>query len=293
MFDDLKAHFIESVVSSYLAYRSERDSQSYGRSKHLRAAITASTALYHFREHIPAPNKKSRDQTAKDCPDYHIVGDVANAAKHRVLTRGKPRLTSAEDIFERTVITLYEDDAGEYSDCQTVVMVRIAGGVERDLLEVMTNVLNYWGMFLESLGVLQEYRSFKMDPGPGEGFVPREKARGMDLELTSGVRFKQEMKLLTYNPKIGRAEPMDLTGAKARIRFYKPSYTVDVQLVRPNSGEAITFSLDLDDDESLAWHSLKTDAEREAFANQLMQERRDEILKFVARKVPENPFAGE
>ncbi len=116
MFDDLAAYFHENVVSSYVAYLEVRNNESFGISKNLRAVIIAATALFHLREHVPAPHKKSRSAVAKACPDYNILGDVVNVSKHRALDRGQPQFKTAEDVYEITVITQYEDENGPYSD---------------------------------------------------------------------------------------------------------------------------------------------------------------------------------
>lgn len=287
MYDDLKAHFVENVATDYSNYVETRKSPVYGRSVHLRSAIAAATSLYHFREHLPPAHKKSRVAVAKVCPDYDILGDVVNAAKHRKLTKGRPRLTSAQDIFEQTVITQYEDSDGEYRDCQTTVVARTRDGTERDLLPILTNVVNYWGRLLETLGVLDSFSPYDTGALPGEGYVSREIAKGMDLELTSGIRFRQQMKLLKYDPRIGRAEPIDLTGSTARIKLYRPSYTVDIHLTNSKSGEKIDLSLKLDDEESLTWCSLKTDAERDEFADMLIRSHQDEIRKILKERAKE------
>ena len=108
MFDDLAAFFYENVVAAFTDYSKIRQNDPYGRSRDIRAAIDTATSLYHLREHIPAQYRKSRSEVAKLCPDYDLLGDVANAAKHDDLTRGKPQIKSADDIYELTVITRYE-----------------------------------------------------------------------------------------------------------------------------------------------------------------------------------------
>src|SRR6516165_8581907 len=157
MFDDLAAFFYENVVAAFTDYSKTRQSDPYGRSRDIRAAIDAATSLYHLREHIPSQYRKSRSEVAKLCPDYDLLGDVANAAKHDDLTRGTPQINSADDIYEMNVITLYEDCDGEYSDAQKLVMVKLNNGTERDLFEVLTNVINFWGHELESFGVTKGF----------------------------------------------------------------------------------------------------------------------------------------
>ena len=285
MFDDLAAYFHENVITSYAAYVDVRENQSYGRSKDLRAAIVAATALYHLREHIPKAHKKSRSAIAKECPDYNVLGDVVNAAKHRDLNRGRPQLNSAEDVYEMTVVTQFEDEGDSYSDARKVVMVKLKDGSERDLLDALTNVMNYWGKEFTRIGVVKDFKPFPMCPHPGEQFIPRDEAKNLDTEIIRGVRFKQVLKLLKFDPTLGKSEPIDLSGSELRYRIYKPSYSVDVQLKHPISGKEYAFTLKLGDDQSLEWHSLKTDDERQSFMSRLAQERRDELQSMLLKEL--------
>lgn len=288
MFDDLAAYFHENVVASYVEYRKVRKNESYGLSKDTRAAIVAATSLYHLREHIPSPQQKTRKTIAKECPDYDVLGDIVNAAKHRELDRGKPRLRSAEDIYELTVITQYEDSEGTYSDAQKLVMVRLIDGTEKDILECLTNVMNYWGNEFVRLGVQESYKPFDVPPGPGEVHVSREDARGLDTEIIRGVRFTQTMKLLKFDSATGKSEPIDLTGCELRYRIYKPSYVFGLHLSYPTTGKECSLELKLDEDQSSEWHSLRTDAEREGFVRRLAQEKQEEIGNLLAKKLAED-----
>lgn len=288
MFDDFAAYFYENIVASYVAYRDVRENETHGRSQDTRAALVAATALYHLREHIPTTKQKTRKEIASECPDYDVLGDVVNAAKHRELDRGAPKLRSAEDIYELTVITQYEDSEGTYSDAQKVVMVKLLDGTEKDILECLTNVMNYWGNEFVRLGFSESYKPFDIPPGPGEVYVSRDAARGLGTEIIRGVRFKQTIKLQKFNSATGKLGPFDLTGYRPRYRIYKPSYVVDIYLSHPTTGKKYLFELKLDEDQSLEWHSLKTDGAREEFAARLAQERQEEILDLLAAKIADD-----
>ena len=288
MFDDLAAYFHENVVASYLVYREVRENESYGLSKDTRTAVNAATSLYHLREHISSPQRKTREAIAKECPDYDVLGDIVNAAKHRDLDRGKLRLRSAEDIYELTVITQYEDSEGTYSNAQKVVMVKLLDGTERDILECLTNVMNYWGNEFVRLGLKGSYKPFDIPLGPGEEHVSREAAKGLDTEIIQGVRFTQTMKLLKFDSTTGKSEPIDLTGSELRYRIFKPSYVINFEHSHPTTGKKCSFELKLDEDQSFEWHSLKTDAEREAFAQRLAHEKQDQIINLLAKTLGED-----
>ncbi len=148
MFDDLPSLFHHNVVSAYDRYASVRDGDISGGDRHTRAALEAATALFHFREHIPVQHKKNRKQVVVECPDYRLVADVTNAAKHRTVDRdtseGPPLVRSAEDIEETTIIVRYQDDQGDYTDARTLVFINCSDGVRRNLDTALTNVMNYW-----------------------------------------------------------------------------------------------------------------------------------------------------
>lgn len=281
MFDDLAAYFHENVVSSYVAYLEVRNNESFGISKDLRYAIIAATALFHVREHVPEPHKKSRSSIAKACPDYNILGDVANVSKHRKLDRGQSQLKIAEDVYEFNLITQYEDENGPYSDARKLVMVRLNDGSQHDLMDALTNIINYWGNEFTQTGILKSFKPFPLPPHPGKQFVCRDEAKALNIEIMRGVRFKQVLKLLKFDQALGRAEPIDLAGSELRSRIYTPSYSIDVQLKHPVSGRECPFTLELNEDESMEWHSLKTNEQRQSFMSELMEERREELQQLL------------
>jgi hypothetical protein len=99
----------ETVVLSYVAYKTTRNEGQSGTRKDWKSAMAASAAAYHFREHLPERHKKSRKQIVDLCADYALLGDVVDASKHKVLTRKKPppQIASMENIRELMVSTRY------------------------------------------------------------------------------------------------------------------------------------------------------------------------------------------
>lgn len=277
MFDDIAAYFHENVVESYITYRNIRKIKEYGLSKDLRSAVIAATALYHLREHLPEGQRKSRKVIANECPDYDVLGDVVNAAKHREIDRGNPKVRSAKDLYEQIVLTEFKDVNGRYTNSDKLVKVRFTDGTERDLYECLTNVINYWGDEFVRMGILDSYRPFEQDPAPGSRFIPRDEAKNLDLELIRGVRFNQNLLFQKFNSESGRSEPIDLSGSKLNFKIYQPAYSVDIQLTHPVTGREYNLSLKLNEDASIKWHTLKTDAERKEFMRQLAEQRDDEI----------------
>jgi len=73
MFDDLNAYFYENVVASFEEYISTKKSNKSGRSRDLRIAVNAASALFHLREHLPDSNQLSEKEIELLCPDYKII----------------------------------------------------------------------------------------------------------------------------------------------------------------------------------------------------------------------------
>ena len=269
MFDDLATLFHENVVVTYQDYLKVRSTPSSGRNLDIKAALGVATALYHFREHLPPQLLLSWQTVVAACPDYALLGDVVNLSKHRTLTRGAPQILSVEDIEEQVVLTEYEDDRGPYRHKEKTVTLKLKDGSERELLDVMTNVLNYWLGELHRMGVLQQvsayYTSAKAQP------VPRGEADDgpLTLEAVQGLRFRQTFRLQRFNPQTGTTEPIDLTGHEARFRIYAPRHELDLELTHKESGEKLTASISLTGQESVSLARLETAEDQQRFLQSL------------------------
>lgn len=283
MFDDLKAYFLENVVDSFVVYQSIKDDGKYGISHDLRAAVVAATALYHFREHVPHSIRKSRNMIATECPSYDLLGDIVNVSKHKILTKGRPKLMKAEDLYEQIVITSYEDDDGEYTNTEKLVEVKFVDGSKKDILEILTDVINYWGVELANQRILNSFKKFDYPAPPGSKYVPRDKASSLDIEVIQGVRFKQIMKLLKYDKTTGKAKPINLTGYKFNFKIYKPTYSVDIVLIHDKTGKTFKHTFDLSEKQASELHGLENDSQREDFMKRLALERQEEVSNLVQK----------
>ena len=210
MFDDLAAYYYDNVVTEYVDYRDTSKDGVAGRSRDLRRALVAATALFHLREHLAAPGRPSRYDVEQACPDYGLLGDVVNAAKHTEITQktphGAPLVNRAASLAERQVLIEYSDAAGPYRHVLKTVVVKLTDGSERNLLEVMTSVINHWEVRLHALGVLTSARSFAYeDP---HRFRKRSECNGgrLDLDVVQGQRLFLSVQLLRFNPTTGKTE---------------------------------------------------------------------------------------
>jgi hypothetical protein len=291
VFDDLAGLFYENVEPAYRVYAESRDDTKAGRNRLLRAAVEAATALFHFREHLPAHLARTRSQAVLECPGYRLVADVTNATKHKALTRntseGAPLVSSANAIHELIVITRYVDEAGEYSDARVQVVVDCDDGVTRNLDSAIVSVLNYWGGILSVSGTAS-YEPRNPAEKPGSRFVARADARPLDFEIIQGLRFASHMQLRKFDAVEGRSTPVDLTGADISFNIYRPSYVFQITATPSAGGPSFSCSLELTQEQSLTYHGLQTDDERTEFLKSIANERQAEIRSKLQRTTGED-----
>jgi hypothetical protein len=257
MFDDLHAYFQENVRVAYRELKTHLAEPRVGKSIDLRSAVGACEALFHLREHLPDAYLLSRAKAEEKCPDLALVGDIANVSKHRAATKltphGAPLITSATQLKEVMSITQYEDAEGEYRCISKQVVAELADGTLADVMRALTNVLNFWESYLAEVGVLKAVTAHAYDDGLG--FQPRPpNATQPTLEISRGVRFRQTLRLMKFNPNTGRAEPMPLPeGARVRMRIRdRPRYRIDITLRHEQSGREFTRTVTLTAGESEA-----------------------------------------
>mgnify|MGYP005849953551 CR=1 FL=1 len=272
MFDDLAAYYHENVVASYAAYRDLSIDGLAGRSRDLREALTAANALFHFREHLPPPDL-TRSQIEELCPDYALLGDVVNASKHRYLTgntpHGAPLVNDAESLSERILFIEYEDDDGIYRYTAKTVVINIIDRTERYLIEVLTNVINFWEQHLASLGILSKACIFSFEPPVRARTRAECEKNRLDFELVRGHRFRQSMQMLRFDNDTGQAEPIDLTGSEIQFRIYKPKFDIDIALTHDATGKIFKKTITLSESDSIELSKLTSDSEKQAYINTL------------------------
>lgn len=271
MFDDIAALFQDNVVDSFTDYLESRRIGKAGRSRDLRSAISAATALYHFREHLPSTYSKTWADIVRQCPDYSLLGDVVNASKHREITRGNPQIDSAEQIEERLIITEYQDEQGMYRHIDKQVILKLTSGIERDLLDVLINVMNFWQVELAALGLIPTRASYAMPLDP----QPRSRAECnhglLDLDAVAGVRFKQSFCLQKYNSDTGQVEPVNLTGSTFEFRVYKRRYNVDISWKDDRTGQVLNRTISLSEEERQQFMRQQLDHDKQQYLTSLPQ----------------------
>jgi hypothetical protein len=241
--DNLETYFHHRIKAAYDRYQQERNSGKTGTRKDLMAATEAAKALYHLREHIPPPYAKSWQDVAHACPDYALVRDVTDADKHHHLRDQTRAVSNASQIEERIVITEYRDDDGPYRNAEKRILIKVTNGGERDLLDVLTNVINYWMDELRALGHLSKLPHYEVPTRPEP--LPRVNCNNgrIDFEISQSLSYSQSYQLLMYNYEAAKIELVDLTGAELRFSVYKPQYTLDIVATKDASGATLSRSV--------------------------------------------------
>jgi hypothetical protein len=238
---ELAAYFYEHVFLAYDQYRKVKNDHTTGNNKDRRDAIDAAVALYHLREHIPQSFRKSRHQMAILCPDYDLLGDIANAAKHSVVTKGTPQVTKLDAIREILVSTRFSDQDGEYANEEKIVEVGLFDGSKRDVYEILTNVVNMWFDELHRIGAIDQRQPIQLKR---EGVVSRENASSVSLQMTAGIRWKQSYRLQKYNYESNKIEPVDLSNAEEIVFTIRKPPTYELEL-HDASGVKITRKIEI------------------------------------------------
>lgn len=225
MFDDFEAYFHENVWDGYRNYSKVKKSLKAGKSNDLNTALIAASAIFHLREHLPREKSQSYASIVQRCPDYELLGNVVNASKHHILTQRKNALINgAKDLSEAFISTTYKDELGEYQHVEKSVFIKLKDGTERDLFEVITNVMNMWLSFLHGLGLIKFIKQIDIH----DQELPRRTKHSGKLNLTviQGLRMKHEFRLQRYNYETCKIEPVDLTNSKPVFTIYEHTYSV-------------------------------------------------------------------
>ena len=294
MFDDLHAYFHENVRATYREFKERLAEPNVGKSMDLRLAVRMCEALFHLREHLPIAHPLSRADAEARCPDLALLGDIANVSKHAAVTRhtphGAPLVTSAKQLEEVMNITQYEDAEGEYRCFSKQVVANLADGTIADVMRALTNGLNFWESYLAGIGVLKAATVHAYDDGLG--FRPRPPNEvGPTMEILRGVRFRQVMHWMKYNPETRRAELMSPPeGIQVRIRE-RPRYQVDLTLRHDQSGREVTRTVVLTADETEALDAA-SEEEHEGLLNSFESIRRGfgELVADVSRESSDGEF---
>lgn len=268
MYDDLVAHYHENVIQPYLAFRSALRSKKLAHSQDLRLAITCASALFHFREHLPKEIGLTRSAAEKNCDDYAVLGDIVNAVKHKSLTgntpHGAPLVRDAKDVYESINVLMYEDSRGTYTYSYKTVSARLVSGLCIEVIEPITNTVNFWGNYLQSNNVLNQAAFFDfVSKIKSRTRAQCKKEKQLEYGVIRGHRLQIIHHFLKYDKKNNKASPMDMTGWGVEGKIYKPNFLVDVHLDHKESGKTIELTVELTEEESQLLAKCKTNSKKQ------------------------------
>lgn len=116
------------------------------------------------------------------CPDWGLIRDISNAEKHFILDNPPGKyikdITDVQEAMVHDIFLMPNDQ--HYIRYHIRVMVLLKDYKIRDLLDVATNVLNFWGNFLLSKGAIKNYENFRYK---GDDFLTEEQAEAMSDTL--------------------------------------------------------------------------------------------------------------
>lgn len=234
MYDNTRTYFIENVLIPFQEYLKLKQKNKLGLSIHLRSAINTASNLYHLREHLPNNIDLSRKKLSIICPDYDLLGDVVNASKHKIINNNNPQISNSKNIYEVMIFTEYEDKEGKYFNLENCVYIKLDSGKERNLHEVIINVMNMW---LNKLVELQLIDPVKRYEYKSNRIPKRKKDYSTTILAMQKLRFAPILKLQKYNYESKTIEPQNLTGTKIEWNVYEPQIILELKITEKSGIE--------------------------------------------------------
>lgn len=182
-------------------------------------------------------------------------------------------IRNANDIYELAVITEFEDEFGIYRDTKNLVVVNLGNGNEHDVFALASEVLNFWGRELVTLGVLNSYEEFPLPVAPGTVIIPRRETKEGDFTSTIGVGAQMRFRSQVFNKEKGVPEIRDLSKYKLTFRAFdlKP-VKLNVWMQNKKTGAIEKCQATLPMDLSKEYMALPNDELRNDFALRCLQQ---------------------
>lgn len=196
--DDFFEYFYTQVLLPYQEFRQSILSRELGNKSDKRLALTAAIQLHHLREQLPQEVSFPFDEISEFVPELELLAAVANAAKHRTLvnSRWKRLIHGLDSVNQYMVICIFEDEHGTYYHAVKAVLVSMVDGSRKDLLYVLTTVMNMWLQILPQLGLIEERTAYSF---PRLEHVRREDASLLSLQVVKGIQATIPVMLQRYD----------------------------------------------------------------------------------------------
>ena len=245
MLTDPRKFFVENVIPSYQDFIAHRKSNDWGENQLLRKGLIASTAIFHFREHIPEDIRPSKTSLRSQYPEYGLIGDISNVSKHHSITRDSPQISNASQIKEELRLIAFSDELGEYFFPQLEVYVELDNGTELKLVDILYDGMKMCCSVLSDLGIFDP----AIPESPNiEKIISREEAskRKAEMQIRSGEEYKFIFRFEKYNYDKNIFEPKDMTGNNFQFTIYDLPKHIPINLIFQNPLGADIISIDMD-----------------------------------------------
>jgi hypothetical protein len=272
MFDDIHAYLVENVIPTFKEFNDALFEETIGMSKNLKLAINSASVLFHLREHMPEQYKKPRNQIESICPEYGLIGDIANASKHKTLTLHNPQIVNSCDIYELFITTDYEDELGKYYGNNVIIEAKLVNGSTVDVGDLLCTVLNFWCKEFCNLGIIKQTPIFKYKTVNHPLTRKEVESKKIVCQQYNSVRFSQCRKVQKFDYSINKVVPIDLTGMNIEMDIYTPPKKVmNIDFINKKTGLKISRELEINEKAFTEYSKLISTEEQEKFKMQLAQ----------------------
>ncbi|SFD72323.1 hypothetical protein [Spirosoma endophyticum] len=222
MFESILSQFLLDVIPAYKEYISINNNAILDNGADIRKGLEASVSLYHFGEHYAQCLNQDFKKVVKPrlvnlCTDYSLLGNVADVRKHRFLDRQNPKFLSANSMIEKYIITKYNDESGEYQDTEKSIEITLIDGVKRQLMDVLTNVMNMWYAELYNENIIKKIEYHSNYVYGVRQKKNRNAVKDVELHQTSGLGLNMQMVFQVYDNNTSKIVP--LTTGERMLRF--------------------------------------------------------------------------
>ncbi|NID08929.1 hypothetical protein [Fibrivirga algicola] len=199
---DITTRFKLKINTLYNEYLALRSSSILELRKDLFKSEEFAIACYHFGESL-AMYFYNRDSSSTDskayvdnfikeikvnCFEFALLEDIANVSKHDTLSQ-KKSYRAASSITQMNEVIYYitfKDELGEYSHIEKGVSVILNDGSTKDVLDIMTSVMNMWYKLLYKHNLIRNIRVYEHSES---AIIPRNLSNNLtkDIEIVFSI----------------------------------------------------------------------------------------------------------
>lgn len=213
--------YINTLLPAYERMAAILLDGALGSRRDINALGEAAVACLHLADYLvrdPTVNQrilgapKSKEyiaDLAKRYEAFAICMDVANAYKHRGVSRQDRTIIGLDSIREHWAIVRFSDGEGHYWVARKVVQIQLVNGRITLGHDLIRETLKVWGKELARLGVVASAPEVADIP---RRFVGRSEAPAkpsLRLDGVVGEHFESQVIFMRFEPTTGRYLPLD------------------------------------------------------------------------------------